>query len=324
MIANAGEQGDSQWPGQRPRVSVIVAFLNAERFIAEAIESVLAQDYRDFELILVDDGSAAACASLARSYAVRFAPLVRYVQHEDARNHGTAASRNLGLSHSKGEFVAFLDADDVWASHKLGEQLAIIEANPDVQMVCGAVRYWRSWAGGGDVIVPSGHVQDRVVSPPEATLKLYPLGTAAAPCPSDLFVRRAAVAAVGGFEERFTGARQLYEDQAFLAKLYLSSPVYFSSQVWLNYRQHDDSCVAEVTRGGQYHEVRRYFLDWFAGYLARRPRSSRRVKFALSRARWRYTHPQLFRALDVGQTTAARARRALGGRVRRARGHSGS
>ena len=63
MTANAAEQGDSQWPGQRPRVSVIVAFLNAERFIAEAIESVLAQDYRDFELILVDDGSAAACCS---------------------------------------------------------------------------------------------------------------------------------------------------------------------------------------------------------------------------------------------------------------------
>src|SRR4030095_3860257 len=69
VIGSVGEQGESQWRGQRPRFSVIVAFLNAERFIAEAIESVLAQDYRDFELILVDDGSAAAWAAPAPSYA---------------------------------------------------------------------------------------------------------------------------------------------------------------------------------------------------------------------------------------------------------------
>ena len=72
--------------------------------------------------------------------------------------------------------------------------------------------------GGKDVIIPSGHVQDRVVTPPRTTLKLYPLGTAAAPCPSDLLIRRATIAALGGFEEHFTGARQMYEDQGFLAK----------------------------------------------------------------------------------------------------------
>jgi hypothetical protein len=130
------------------------------------------------------------------------------------------------------------------------------------------------------------------------------------------------VDALGGFEEHFTGARQLYEDQGFLAKLYLSSPVYFSSQVWLSYRQHDDSIVATVTREGQYHEVRRYFLDWFASYLASQPRRSRRVRAALYRARWRYAHPNLFRALDLGQKAAKRAGRALRWRARRAlRGH---
>ena len=65
MTAHAARQCDAHWSGERPRVSVIIVFLNAERFIAEAIESALAQDYRDFELILVDDGSAATCASLA-------------------------------------------------------------------------------------------------------------------------------------------------------------------------------------------------------------------------------------------------------------------
>ena len=71
MTANAGQKYDLRWSGERPRVSVIMIFLNAERFIAEAIESALAQDYGDLELILVDDGSAETCASLARGKVTR-------------------------------------------------------------------------------------------------------------------------------------------------------------------------------------------------------------------------------------------------------------
>jgi glycosyltransferase involved in cell wall biosynthesis len=305
------ERPNLGWAAARPRVSVITIFLNAERFIEEAIDSVLRQDYGDLELILVDDGSTEACASLARSAAARFAPFVRYLQHDRGQNRGMSASRNLGLSVAQGEFVAFIDADDVWAPSKLREQLAILQSHPELDMVCGAVRYWYSWAGGTDSVIPTGHVQDRVVTPPEATLALYPFGTAAAPCPSDLLLRRAAVAAVGGFEEHFTGANQMYEDQGFLAKLYLQSPVYFSKNVWLSYRQHADSCVAEVTRTGRYHDVRRYFLSWFEGYLARQPKRPLRVRAALQRARLPYAHPQLFRAVQLGKKAAKKASRLL-------------
>jgi glycosyltransferase involved in cell wall biosynthesis len=305
-----------------PLVSVITPFLDEASHLDDCVRSVLAQTHGSWELLLVDDGSTDGSAGIAARWASEDPERIRVLAHPGGVNRGRSESRNLGLSAARGEFVAFLDADDVWASHKLREQLAIIDAHPQVHMVCGAVRYWRSWAGGHDVIVPSGHVQDRVVAPPESTLKLYPLGTAAAPCPSDLLMRRPVVAALGGFEEHFTGAKQMYEDQAFLAKLYLSSPVYFSSRVWLSYRQHDDSCVAEVTGRGQYHEVRRYFLDWFAGYLASQPRRSRRVTAALYRARWRHAHPRLFRALDLGQATARRAGRALRARTNRAlQGH---
>jgi hypothetical protein len=126
-----------------------------------------------------------------------------------------------------------------------------------------------------------------------------------------VLLRRAAIAAVGGFEEHFTGANQMYEDQGFFAKLYLCSPVYFSSSVWLNYRQHADSCVAEVTRTGRYHDVRRYFLDWFQGYLASQPNRSLRVRAALERARFRYEHPRLYRVVRLGKQAAGKARRLL-------------
>ena len=202
----------------RPRVSVITIFLNAERFIAEAIDSVLAQEFRDFELILVDDGSTQGCTAIAHDYARRYAPIVRCLEHEGHENRGMSASRNLGLSAARGEFVAFIDADDVWLPAKLAEQVAIMDANPGLGMVCGAARYWYSWDGGEDAIIRTGHIANAVIPPPEAAVALYPLGEAAAPCPSDLLLRRDVVTALGGFEEHFTGPRQLYEDQAFLGE----------------------------------------------------------------------------------------------------------
>jgi len=299
-----------RWATSEPRVSVIIIFLDAERFIGEAIESVLAQDYGDLELILADDGSRDPCTNLAKSYAERFAPHVRYVCHEGRKNRGMSATRNLGLAHARGELVAFIDADDVWSPSKLREQLAILGAHPEVDMVCGAVRYWSSWQGGEDRVIPTGHARDRVVSPPEASLHLYPLGRAAAPCPSDLLLRKAAVTRVGGFEEHFTGPNQMYEDQGFLAKLYLSSPVYFSSQVWLSYRQHPASCVSEVTRSGRYDEVRGKFLRWFSGYLDRHPHPPA-VRAAVERALWPHRHPRLARAFRLMKSAARRGKHFL-------------
>ena len=277
----------------RPRVSVITIFLNAERFISEAIESVLVQDFRDFEIILVDDGSTRVCTTIARDYAARHPTIIRYLEHPGHQNRGMSASRNLGLWAARGEFVAFIDADDVWEKTKLTEQLAIMNAFPEIGMVCGAARYWTSWSGGNDVIVPTGHLCNTVILPPEAALALYPLGKASAPCPSDLLIRQRVAVSLGGFEEHFTGPRQMYEDQGFLAKLYLASPVYFSDQVWLNYRRHPESCIETVTSQGRYHEVRLYFLNWLEAYLSAMPQPDERVSTALCRALWRYRHPRM-------------------------------
>ncbi len=281
----------------RPRVSVICVFLNAERFISEAIDSVLAQDFRDFELILVDDGSAGACMDIARGYAARDKPVIRYLDHAAHSNRGISASRNAGIAAAQGELIAFIDADDVWEPNKITEQVAIMDAHPDVGMVCGAARYWRSWAGGSDDIVQSGHLTNAVIPPPEAALALYPLGRAASPCPSDLLLRRDLVTTLGGFEEHFTGARQLYEDQGFLAKLYLAAPVYFSDRTWIRYRQHADSCSARVNREGRYYDVRRYFLSWLQQYLDAMPHSDSRVRAGVQRALRRHRYRGLLAAI---------------------------
>ena len=294
-----------------PRISVVMIFFNSERYITEAIDSVLAQTFSDFELLLVDDGSTDTSSAIARDYADRYPISVHYLEHEGHANRGMSAARNLGLRNAVGEFVALIDSDDVWSPNKLAEQLRIMELHPELGMVCGTVRYWESWAGGEDRIVPSGHIQDRSIPPPEAMLRVYPLGTATSPCPSDLLMRRDLIMSLGGFEEQFTGPRQMFEDQAFLAKLYLIAPVYFSRDIWLNYRLHADSCVASVSRSGQEEEVRRFFFLWLANYLGQQPQVDIRVRTALRRTLWRYRHPHIYRIWRLADPIVARLRRGL-------------
>jgi hypothetical protein len=89
----------------QPLVSAIIIFLNAEKFIREAIESVFAQTYDNWELLLVDDGSTDASTEIAHRYAEQYAGKVRYLEHEDHQNLGMSASRNLGINNAKGKYI---------------------------------------------------------------------------------------------------------------------------------------------------------------------------------------------------------------------------
>jgi glycosyltransferase involved in cell wall biosynthesis len=249
-----------------PRVSAVLIFLNAEAFIAEAIDSVLAQSFDDWELVLVDDGSTDGSSAIAQGYAASHPERIRYLDHPGHENRGMSASRNRGASETSGEYLAFIDADDVWERDKLMEQVALLDAHPDVAMVCGALNYWYSWQPGHtteDHIILAGGLADVTLEPPRALLHLYPLGTTAA-AGVDLLIRRDVFRAVGGFEERFRG---LYEDQGFLCKVFLQHTVHLSGRAWLKYRQHPQSCVATTSSSRRkYLQYRRRFLRWFADY----------------------------------------------------------
>jgi glycosyltransferase involved in cell wall biosynthesis len=276
-------------------VSVITIFLNGEAFIAEAIDSVLGQSFRSFELILVDDGSTDASSAIARRYAESHPDRVCYIDHPQHANRGMSASRNAGIAAARGDLIAFIDADDVWLPDKLREQVPIFDAHPAVGLVAGATLYWNAWQAGEDRNVLVGHVQNQILTPPAALLSLYPLGKAEAPSPSCLIVRRSVVESVGGFEANFIGRLQMYEDQAFLTKVYLRVPVYFSDRTWFKYRQHESSCMAENLKAGQYHAVRKHFLDWFARHLTEAGCTDWRVWGKVWVARWPYRYPRIYR-----------------------------
>lgn len=111
-----------------PLVSIIMPAYNAERFIQPTIDSVLAQTFQDFELIVVDDCSIDQTNELIRVYALND---VRVIPLQNARNSGVAATRNYAMSKARGEWVAFLDSDDLWRCDKLEKQLALVKEHPE-------------------------------------------------------------------------------------------------------------------------------------------------------------------------------------------------
>jgi glycosyltransferase involved in cell wall biosynthesis len=124
---------------ERPLISVVIPVHDGERYLGEAIDSALAQrGLADIEVIVVDDGSTDGSVAVAQSYG----PPVTCYSHLESR--GAGAARNRGVALARGEYVAFLDADDVWAPSKLARQLAIMRAEPRPDMTFGAVRNFLS------------------------------------------------------------------------------------------------------------------------------------------------------------------------------------
>ena len=113
-----------------PLISVIVPVYNREQYVAEALDSILAQDYRPLEIIVVDDGSTDRTPEIVQSYGSQLIYLCQ-------ENQGVAAARNSGIDYAHGQFLAFLDSDDIWVEGKLSAQMALLDENPDLDVIYG-------------------------------------------------------------------------------------------------------------------------------------------------------------------------------------------
>ncbi len=175
-------------------VSVVIPTYNLATHVKDAIESVLRQTYRDFELIVVDDGSTDNTEFVVTSYGDK----VIYVKQS---NRGVSAARNRGIKISRSKYVAFLDADDLWAPEKLEEQVPFLEQDPDVGLVYSdasvvhegrniAASYLESRPAG------SGYVFDQII---QSFIIL----------PSSAIVRRSCFDEVGLFDETLVVVQDL-------------------------------------------------------------------------------------------------------------------
>ena len=298
-------------------VSVVIIFLNESRFLNAAIQSVLDQTWTNWELLLVDDGSTDGSSDIARDFARTSPRRVQYLEHPGHENRGMSASRNLGLAAARGEYIAFLDADDVWLPRKLDEQLSVMREHPEVGLVYGRTMLWRSWRRDGSE--PSNHEfldlgvrENAVTAPPELVFRLIE-NRCQTPTTCNALMRRSAALAAGGFEEDFRG---MFEDQAFFLKLCLQEHAYVSGECWAWYRQRPDSFSAREQAAGRTDLERLRLLDWFDTHLQDRGLRTGPLPVALRRARrdlrWPRSSPWIGR-LDWMRHRCRRAlRRALG------------
>lgn len=298
----------------RPRISVVTPYLDVAPYLAEAIESVLAQSVADWELILVDDGSQDGSSDIARAYAARHPERIVCIEHARHANLGSSASRNAGRRVARGDWIAYLDADDVWYPDKLAVQAEILKAHPEIGLIMGASLYWHGWTGreddaARDEVILVGAPPDAVYEPPRLMELLYPLGQGAAPSMNGVLVRAQLLDAVGGWEDSF---RSGFDDQALLTKLYLRTQTYVSGHVFDRYRQRPGSICASELRGEGYDEARLRFLEWLEAYLGTRGMPNARIAALLREALRPYRHPLRDRTIRLGQRVTRGLRNRIG------------
>ena len=292
-----------------PMVSVVVVFHNTREFLGEAIESVLGQTFGDWELLLVDDGSTDRSDEIARSYAERD-ERIGYLHHPGRGNRGISTSRNLGIAHARGEYVAQLDSDDVWLPGHLQHLVQLLNTHRDAALVYGPVERWYSWTGEAadaarDFVARPLDGYDRYLDPP-ALLPIILQRSYGVPL--GFLARREAIQAVGGYEDEFRG---MHDDQVFFCKLGLRHRVYVTSECGYRYRRHPDSIVWVTNTEGKKLLHRQRFLSWLEKYLDEQNVRDRRIRAPLKQEIWRSRHPRLAARREQVVDLARRVQRRL-------------
>jgi glycosyltransferase involved in cell wall biosynthesis len=210
---------------ERPLVSVVIPCFNAERYLGETLESVLAQTYSAIEIIVVDDGSSDDTQKVAQSYSVR---LIRQ------KNRGVSAARNHGIRQSQGKYILFLDHDDRLLPNAVEIGVGLLEQNPDCVMAVGEHRY----------IGPHGEPLGRSSKCSDGRdpyLMLLEHNFVETPCSA--LHRRSSFLQAGMFDETLFGA----EDHELYLRIARSGSILAHEEVVSEYRQHESNSSRDAS-----------------------------------------------------------------------------
>jgi hypothetical protein len=236
-----------------PLVSVIIPTYNRAELVGEAIDSVLAQTHRDLEVIVVDDGSTDHTSEVLRRYGDSIRPIHR-------RNGGQSVARNTGLGHARGEYIAFLDSDDLFLPRKLELQLRGFDRFPGAGMICSRSIRFENERGVGDRLPGEevGEVASEMQDLFEDMLLLK-----RAPLIHDTLVRRSCFTDVGNFDEQLHVA----VDHDMWLRISAHCQVAFIDAAVAAYRQHSNQLSNAGRVQGEYVAGLDHILDKLTGEL---------------------------------------------------------
>mgnify|MGYP001358427466 CR=1 FL=1 len=212
-----------------PKISVVMPVYNTEKYVSGAIESILGQTYKDFELIMINDGSTDGSLSIMEKYS-RADPRIRLAGRKERQ--GVAVSLNEGLAMARGEYIARMDADDISLPERFEKQIAFLEEHPDIAVVGSSIL----------VIDPEGLPLTPCILPPtheEIDRDLMKYLMKRRMYHPTMMMRRSVLAAAGGYRKEFAA-----EDYDLLLRLVEVCKVANLPEVLLKYREHFSSVGA--------------------------------------------------------------------------------
>lgn len=251
-----------------PLVSVLMPTYNREKFVGEAIESVLSQTYPNFELLVVDDGSTDKTKSVVQKYLTD--PRVKYFYKE---NGGQSSGRNLGFKNSKGDYIAFLDSDNKWKPEKLKICMTAALDNPDVGVVYGdniTIDEHGNEIGRDTMRRHSGFITAQLLKDNFVTINTATL-------------KRECYEAMGGLDESFIRA----PDYEFWLRLSTRYKFLYVPQYVSYYRVMEDQISSD--KDGRFkanYEILQHFLTHFSDSVSRKERRLGMSYFYCRKARY--------------------------------------
>jgi len=206
-----------------PRASIIIPTYNRAHMIVECLDSVLNQTYRDFEVIVVDDGSTDNTEDVLKPYLDR----ITYIKQE---NQGNAAARNTGIHMAKGGIIAFNDSDDLWLPDKLEKQARYMDEHPDVDMVCGNGVFFGDSGLEGKKVIPD----KRAIPLERDGVSLQAIFMKSSIRTPSIVARMHVIEATGGFDPNF----KVCVDLDFAFRVLMKFKVAFINQPLFRLRRH--------------------------------------------------------------------------------------
>lgn len=215
----------------RPSITVAIPAYQAERFIAETLQSVLAQTHPPEEVIVVDDGSTDGTARELE----RFGERIRVIRQP---NGGCAAAFNAAFREARGDFVAECGADDIWEPYKLARQIEALTRHPQIDVAFGLARLFGSAEGRWGM--PAEDLSSGILQPRAFGRTMYLTNRV---CPSTLLIRRSLYERLGPFAEREEMATEDYE--YWMRALHAGAVFHYDPEALVRYRRHDANASSD-------------------------------------------------------------------------------